>query len=72
MKQRSEDLIKVYQHRVGNFQGEDCPACGAQEKPAPHVGRGATQVIHSEDCDFIAWMDEEDALAEAEGRLGPK
>jgi hypothetical protein len=40
-------------------RGEDCPACGAQFKPAPKKGEGAQTMTHSIGCAYLRLLDEE-------------
>ena len=37
----------------------DCPSCGAVWQPAPAVGRGAREMVHSNECEYIIWLNAE-------------
>lgn len=33
-----------------------CTWCGAEWVEVPEVGRGAKEMAHSEDCEYIVWV----------------
>lgn len=42
---------------------DPCPGCGATFHNAPWLGKGATELIHDENCPYLAWEDAVEAAS---------